>query len=157
MRGHFDEALVKSLQAFKNSKMPLGLWFDSVADCIGSIIPLASFTKLLNHKPAWAEVEGELARVVQSSAIGRKAFGLAWRYQRSTKVKRDMATILGELILADVTKASVEKKRAEFVGKVKEGGRDAKQKGVDPQALLQIVYMGCTNAQRRSRASWTST
>lgn len=141
VRTHFDQVFDKNLQQWKAAGLGLKLWWDSVKDYIGDVVPVAEFSACLAQEEDWSKVETQLCMVVQSSAVGTRAFGLAYRDLQTNKVSSIIKKLVAGLIGNDITAASVEATRTRFLQEVKESGRDPKE--VMHKRECEVTYRGC--------------
>jgi hypothetical protein len=142
IKDHLDSALVKSLSTWKANSNRAKLWWESHRAWIASIIPVADADKCLLCVDDYQNVEQELCRVVQSSQIGNKLFGVAHRQYEANKMTQTILKVVGQLVAADVTMEAVRKTRSAFIEASLKNGRDVRE--MITKRNVQVVYRNVT-------------
>jgi hypothetical protein len=138
IKDHLDSALVKSLSTWKSNSNRAKMWWESHRAWIGAIVPVADADKCMLCVDDYQTVEQELCRVVQSSQIGNKLFGVAHRQYEANKTTGTILKAVGQLVAADVTMEAVSKARSAFVETALQNRRDVKE--LMPKRTVQVVY-----------------
>lgn len=141
VKQHFDDVLVRSLQQWKAAGLHLKMWWDGVKDYVSDVVPVDAFSACLAEVGEWRDVENQLCEIVFSSAVGNRAFGLAWRQLQGNKVTKFVDGVLHKLFEAEITPTSLDVARASFLKLVADTGRNPKE--VQPKRDAVVSYRGC--------------
>ena len=127
--------------AWKSAGCQLKLWWDSHKEYVGDILPQEAFTKCLLVKAEWSSGEAELCEVVQSSAVGKQAFGLAWKQLQSNNVNAFVSEGIADLLSVKIAPTCIEQVRTGVLKKVADTGRNPRE--MHQKREVEVEYRGC--------------
>jgi hypothetical protein len=125
---------------WKASHMKAKMWWEANRQWSGAIIPVRETDVCMAVLDNYQVVEVQLCTVVQSSSIGNKLFGLAHRQYQGSLLSNLVKTTVAKLVMIDVTPATVQKSRQDFIAAATASGRDVKE--ALPKRVVEIFYRG---------------
>ena len=140
MKGHFDQACVKSLACDKAQKRSGEAWCDENKSWACLVLPEDSTTKALGEEHDFKNVRDDIAAVVDSSEVGKRLLAKVSRQMRYDSVEVAITTELTKLIANDIDDAVVEASTKAFLERVQACGVDPHETSVPKEA--QIYYRG---------------
>lgn len=140
MKQHFDLALQKSHSHMKSQGQPLSVWWSSVRDFVGCILPVADVDTLLSCKSSWSDVKDALDRVVAAADVGAKMFSSARRQLQEDISSKMLQDAVDALRVKNLTVDVVNEATDDIKEKLKEKGVDAVASF--PRREIEFQYRG---------------
>ena len=125
MRGYFDTRLDKTYLHMKSQRQACSVWWSSVRDFSGQLLPIEDVDKLFACTTKWSDVKVELTRGTGQSAVGAKVFAAALR----TLLDEEASTKLDDAVnawlnLSEITVEVVKESERKLIAGFKTLGLD---------------------------------
>ena len=120
LKSHFDLALQKSFAQLKTQGLPCSVWWASVKDFAGLLLPVREVDLVLACKSTWSDVKVPLQIIADSCTMGAKMFASARRQLTENDASHIVQKAVDTLVGLPVTVVAVAKAehdmRAELLG-----------------------------------------
>lgn len=125
VKGHFDAALSKTLNAYKKNKKTGLAWWDKYRSSASIFLPADAVDRVYACKSGFASISADIAEVHGSCKTGNLLMAKAFEQTKSIALQECLENSMAALIASDITSESVGKCKADFINDIAELGKDA--------------------------------